>query len=259
MHTDRTDGREDLETMVLAAKKRGYEYVAITDHSKSNVMMGGFDEARVKKSAKEIEAVGKKVRGIEVLNGLEVDILRNGSLDLDDDGLEVLDLVIVSLHSGLDDDEKKSTKRVLKALSHPSVQIMGHPTGRLIGKRAGAPFDMEKALDFAAERGIAMEINAQPNRQDLSDVNARLAKEKGVRISINTDAHSIPQLDNMKFGVFVARRAGLTKDDVLNTMPFAEFQKALRRSWKAGPSTAAAKRKTAARKKAAPRKKAAKR
>ena len=256
MHTDRTDGREDLETMVRAAKERGYKYVAITDHSKSNVMMGGFDEERVRKSAKEIAAVKKKVKGIEVLNGLEVDILRDGKLDLDDDGLEALDFVIVSLHVALDQDDKTSTKRVLKALSHPAVQLMGHPQGRSIGKRSGAPFDMEKVLDFAAEHGIAMEINAQPKRQDLNDVNARLAKEKGVKISINTDAHSIPQLDNMRFGVFVARRAGLERGDVLNTLPFKDFMKAVKKDWAPGARPAAAKKKASSRK-AAPKKKAA--
>ncbi|HEY2954047.1 MAG TPA: DNA polymerase/3'-5' exonuclease PolX [Candidatus Eisenbacteria bacterium] len=236
MHTDRTDGRDTLATMVRAARDRGYEYVAITEHSKSLAMARGFDEARVKASIDEIAAVRKQVPGIEVLHGLEVDILAAGALDLDDQALDLLDWVIVSLHSRLDQDAHVATGRVLKALDHPAVGAMGHPTGRMIGVREGVPLDLDRVFARAAERGIAMEINAQPERADLSDAHARLAHEMGVPLTIDTDAHSVAQLDFMRFGVFAARRAGLTREDVLNAFPCAELRAARRA---ATPRTAA--------------------
>jgi len=228
MHTDRTDGRDSLEAMVRAAKDRGYEYVALTEHSKA-AMARGFDEARLKSSAGEIEAVRKRVPGIEVLHGLEVDILADGALDLDDDALESLDWVIVSIHSRLDQDAKAATARVLRALDHPAVHAMGHPLGRVIGTREGMALDLDAVLARAAERGIAMEINSQPDRADLSDAHARLAREKGVRIVIDTDAHSAVQLGFAQFGVFTARRAGLAREDILNTLPYLNFREAVRR------------------------------
>jgi DNA polymerase (family 10) len=229
MHTTRSDGRHTLAEMVRAAKDRGYAYVAITEHSKSLAMAGGFDEARVRRSVAELEAVRREVPGIEVLHGLEVDILADGALDLDDDALELLDWVIVSLHSRLDQPAEAATARVLKALEHPAVCAMAHPTGRMIGMRPASSFDMEKVLERAAELGVAMEINCQPDRMDLSDVNARLAREQGVTLVIDTDAHSIANLDLMRYGLFVARRAGLTKEDVLNAWPRERMRKALRK------------------------------
>jgi len=240
MHTDRTDGRDTLETMVRAARELGYEYVAITEHSKSLAMARGFDEARVRRSVEEIAAVRKLVPGIEVLHGLEVDILAAGALDLDDDALDLLDWVIVALHSRLDQDAHVATGRVLKALDHRSVCAMAHPTGRMIGVREGVPLDLDRVFARAAERGVAMEINAQPERADLSDVHARLAHEKGVRLVIDTDAHSAAQLEYIRFGVFAARRAGLTREDVLNALPYAAFCGARRRAAKRpGPASAA--------------------
>jgi DNA polymerase (family 10) len=171
--------------------------------------------------------VRREVPGIHVLHGLEVDILADGALDLDDEGLALLDWVVVSLHQRLDQPAEAATERVLRALDHPAVCAMGHPTGRLIGTRAGSPFDAERVFERAAERGVAMEINAQPDRLDLDDVHARLARSKGVRMVIDTDAHATAQLANMRFGVFQARRAGLGADDVLNTLPFGAFEKAL--------------------------------
>ena len=229
MHTARSDGRHTLAEMVRAAKDRGYAYVAITEHSKSLAVAGGFDEARVRCSVAELEAVRREVPGIEVLHGLEVDILADGSLDLDDDALELLDWVVVSLHSRLDQPAEAATVRVLKALEHPAVCAMGHPTGRMIGTRPASSFDMEQVLERAAELGVAMEINCQPDRMDLSDEHARLAREKGVTLVIDSDAHSMASLDLMRYGVFVARRAGLTKDDVLNAWPYARMRKALRK------------------------------
>jgi DNA polymerase (family 10) len=229
MHTTRSDGRHTLAEMVRAAKERGYAYVAITEHSKSLAMAGGFDEARVRRSVEEIAAVRREVPGIEVLHGLEVDILADGALDLDDDALELLDWVIVSLHSRLDQPAEAATARVLRALDHPMVCAMAHPTGRMIGFRPASPFDMERVLERAAELGVAMEINCQPDRLDLSDAHTRLAKEKGITLVIDTDAHGTAGLDLMRYGVFVARRAGLTRDDVLNALPYERMRKALRK------------------------------
>lgn len=224
LHTTRSDGRDDLETMVRACKERGYAYCAITEHSQSLAMTGGFDTARVRQSVKEIEAVRRKVKGIEVLHGLEVDILADGTLDLDDEGLNMLDWVIVSLHLRLGLPRDAMTARVLRALGHPRVHAMGHPTARHIGSRDPSAMDLEKVFDAAVAHGVAMEINAQPHRTDLSDVNARLAKAKGLRLVIDTDAHDTRSLDYARYGVFAARRAGLTRDDVLNTMPYAKFK-----------------------------------
>ncbi len=241
LHTDRTDGRDTLETMVRAARDRGYAYCAITDHSKALAMARGFDEARVQRSAEEIAAVRKQVPGIEVLHGLEVDILADGALDLADDALATLDWVIVSLHSRLDMPPEAMNERVLRALSHPAVHLFGHPTARMIGSREAAAFDLEQVLERAAERGVALEINAQPDRSDLSDAQARLARAKGVRLAISTDAHGTAQLDFMRYGVFAARRAGLTKDDVINALPLERMRADVKRakSGAAGKSPAA--------------------
>jgi DNA polymerase (family X) len=225
MHTDRSDGQATLEQMVRAAKDAGYEYCAITEHSKALAMANGFDAARVRRSVKEIAAVRAKVHGIRVLHGLEVDILGDGELDLDDDALALLDWVVISLHSRLSQPKAEMTARVLKALDHPRVNAMGHPTARRIGQRDPVELDLEAVFERAAERGVAMEINAQPDRVDLSDVNARLAAAKGVPLVIDTDAHSTAQLDHIRYGVFAARRAGLGATHVLNTRPFAEFER----------------------------------
>ncbi len=228
MHSTRSDGKDTLADMVRAARDRGYAYCAITEHSKALAMIGGFDEAGVRQSIGEIAAVRREVPGIEVLHGLEVDILADGELDLSDEGLALLDWVIVSLHSRLDQPGPEVTARLLRALEHPMVHAMGHPTARLIGSRNGAALDLERVFERAAALGVAMEINGQPDRTDLSDVNARFAREKGVRFVIDTDSHSTRQLEFMRYGVFAARRAGLTKDHVLNTLPFERFRTALR-------------------------------
>ena len=224
VHTDRTDGRNPLEAMVRRARDHGYEYVAITDHSKALSMIQGFDEARVRQSAGEVEAVRREVPGIEVLHGIEVDILPDGSLDLDDETLASLDWVVASLHTKLNLPADEMTERVLKALSHPMVCAMGHPTARRIGTREPVAFDMERVLDQAARHGVAMEISAYPERLDLHDIHARMAKDRGVALVIDTDAHSVNQLAYMPYGVFVARRAGLAKDDILNTRGAAELR-----------------------------------
>ncbi|HUK62000.1 MAG TPA: DNA polymerase/3'-5' exonuclease PolX, partial [Dongiaceae bacterium] len=242
MHTDRSDGQATLEQMVRAAKGAGYEYCAITEHSSSLAMTFGFDTARVRDSVEEIAAVRRKVPGIEVLHGLEVDILADGALDLDDEGLALLDWVVISLHSRLGQPRDEMTRRVLRALDHPRVQAMGHPTARRIGQREPVDLDLEAVFARAAERGVAMEINAQPDRLDLSDVNARLAAAKGVPMVIDTDAHSVAQLEFMRYGVFVARRAALESRQILNTLPLADFRKRVARSSAGSPAPAPAPR-----------------
>jgi DNA polymerase (family 10) len=250
MHTDRSDGRDTIDAMVRAARARGYRYVALTEHSQSLAMARGFDTARVRRSVEEIAAARERHPGMHILHGLEVDILADGALDLDDAGLALLDWVVVSLHSRLDQPADAVTERVLRALDHPAVCAMGHPTGRLIGTRPPAAFDAERVFERAAERGVAMEINAQPDRLDLNDVHARLAREKGVRFVVDTDAHSTVQLEHIRYGVFVARRAGLGPDDVLNALPLERFE-AWRRGRRGVAPRAAARRAAGAAKPAA--------
>jgi DNA polymerase (family 10) len=237
MHTTRSDGRDSIDAMVKAAIERGHEYIALTEHSKALPMANGFDAARVRKSVTEIEAARARHPGIPILHGLEVDILADGELDLDDETLALLDWVVISIHSHFTQAPAVATERALRAVRHPLVHAFGHPSGRLIGSRDPVAFDVEKVAIAAAESGVAMEINASPDRLDLSDVNARLALEKGCRFVIDTDAHATGQLDNLRFGVFQARRAGLTKDDVWNTRSHAEFE--LWRRGKRSPRPAA--------------------
>ena len=227
MHTTRTDGRDSIDDMVAGAKARGHQYVAITEHSKAIAMAFGFDAARVRQSVTEIEEARRRHPGIHILHGLEVDILADGELDLDDETLALLDWVIVSIHSRFEQSPDVATARALRAVSHPLVHAFGHPTGRAIGSRDPVPFDVERVCEAAAEHGVAMEINAAPARLDLSDVNARLAKSKGCRFVIDTDAHAVAQLDLLQFGVFQARRAGLTANDVWNAMPYGKFRDGL--------------------------------
>ena len=165
--------------------------------------------------------------GIPILHGLEVDILADGALDLDDETLALLDWVVVSIHSRFEMSPAAATERAVRALGNPHVHAFGHPTGRLIGSRAPVPFDIERVAEVAAARGVALEINASPDRLDLSDAHARVAKERGCRFVIDTDAHAVTQLDNLVFGVYQARRAGLTRDDVLNALPHDRFMDAI--------------------------------
>lgn len=229
MHTTRSDGRDSIDAMVEAAAARGYEYVAITEHSKALAMANGFDAARVRRSVREIEEARERHPGMRILHGLEVDILGDGELDLDDETLALLDWVVVSIHSRFDMEPEAATERVLRAVSNPWVHAFGHPTGRLIGSRAPVPFDLERVAEAAAARGVALEINAAPDRLDLTDLHARIARGRGCRFVIDTDAHSTGQLDQMRWGIFQARRAGLTKEDVLNALPWSELEPLLAR------------------------------
>ena len=230
MHTTESDGRESLETMVAAAKARGLEYIAITDHSQSLSMANGLDETRAMANAERIRSHSKTQKGITVLAGIECDILADGSMDLSDDCLASLDIVVASIHSALTQDEREMTARVIKAIEHPSVDIIGHLTARMLLRREGTKVNVEKVIDAARVNGVALEINSQPHRLDLCDSHARLARDRGVKLIIDSDAHYVEALDYPRWGVMTARRAWVTKDDVMNTKPLKEFRKSLRRN-----------------------------
>jgi DNA polymerase (family 10) len=230
MHTTSSDGRESLETMVAEAKARGREYIAITDHTQSLAMANGLDETRTLEQAERVRAYSKTQKGITVLAGTECDILADGSLDLNNDCLAALDIVVASIHSGLAQSEAEMTARVIKAIEHPSVDIIGHLTARMLLRREGSKVNVEKVIDAAKANGVALEINSQPHRLDLCDSHARLARDRGVKLVIDSDAHYVEALDYPRWGVMTARRAWVTKDDVLNTLPLKQFMKALRRN-----------------------------
>ena len=229
MHTTESDGRESLESMVAAAQARGLQYIAITDHTQSLAMTNGLDEERTYAAAEHIRAYSTTLMGFTVLAGIECDILADGTLDLADDCLASLDLVVASVHSAMQQGEAEMTVRVIKAIEHPSVDIIGHLTGRMLLRREPSRVNVEKVIDAAAANGVAIEINSQPHRLDLSDSHARLARDRGVKIVINSDAHEIAALGYTRWGVLTARRAWLGPADVLNTLPVAQFRKALRR------------------------------
>ena len=228
-HTIESDGRDDLEALVAGAREAGLEYIAITDHSKSLAMANGLDERRVLDQAARIRAVDGAA-GVRLLAGIECDIRLDGSLDLADDCLAALDLVVASVHSGFSQDSRQMTERLLRAMENPHVDVLGHPTGRLILKREPYAFDIEAVVEAAARHRVALEINCQVDRLDLSDVNARLARDRGAMIVISTDAHSRHAFGRLRWGTVVARRAWLTPADVLNTKPYDELKAALRRN-----------------------------
>lgn len=229
MHSTWSDGRNSIEEMVEACAARGYEYMVISDHSKSLAMTGGLDAYRLRQQWAEIEEVRARHPEIRILRSMEVDILGDGSLDLEDEMLAGLDLVLVSLHSRFDLPSDQQTERVLRALEHPEVNVFCHPTARIINRRKGVEMDLDVILRRAAELGVAVELNSSPNRLDLRDSHLKLAKELGCKVVINTDSHRIRELDLMRYGVEQARRAGLEPGDVLNTLPFEELQAAIRR------------------------------
>lgn len=229
MHTTRSDGRADAESMARAARALGHEYIAITEHSRSLAMAGGLDEQATLQHAAAIRAINGRIDGLTVLAGIECDILPDGRLDLADDCLAELDFVVASVHSAFGQDESAMTDRLLRALSCPWVDALGHPTGRLLLRREGYTFRLEQVAVEAARLGVAFEINCQTDRLDLNDVNARLVKERGAKLVVSTDAHAPAALGWMRWGVNVARRAWLRPDDILNTMPFDALRSSLRR------------------------------
>jgi DNA polymerase (family 10) len=229
MHTVATDGKCTIEEMAEAARERGYEYMAITDHSKNLAFANGLDDKRAVEHIKKIRKAAKNIEGITVFAGIEVDILADGELDLSDSVLEQMDVVVASIHSHFAQERQQTTDRLLRAVANSNVSIIGHPTGRLLLRREGYAFDYETVFIAAAKAGVAMEHNSYPDRLDLSELHLRLAKSKGVKFVVNTDSHHTSHLQNMKFGVLQLRRAWLTRDDVLNTQPVAKFAKLMRR------------------------------
>jgi DNA polymerase (family 10) len=229
MHTRESDGRATLEEMAAAARALGREYIAITDHSKALAMANGLDEKRVLDFAARVRALDHDTLGIRVLSGIECDILKDGRMDLDDEALSSLDFVVASVHSYMNLSREEMTDRYLACLENPYVKTIGHPTGRVLLHRDAFVYDFETIAAAAARRNIAMELNASPERLDLHATLLRIAKSKGVRFTISTDAHHPRHLENMKYGVKMARRGWLTKSDVLNTLPYKEFLSAFAR------------------------------
>ncbi len=229
MHTVETDGRCTIEEMAEAARVRGYQYMAITDHSKNLAFASGLDDKRAAEHVRKIRAADKTMEGIKIFAGIEVDILADGELDLSDSVLEEMDLVIASVHSQFNQEPGKMTERLVRAVENPNTSIIGHPTGRLLLRRDAYAFDVETVLGAAAKNRVAMELNAYPDRLDLCDRHLRMAKERGVGIVINTDAHHTSHLEKIHYGVLQARRAWLTKTDVLNTLSPERFAKAMKK------------------------------
>jgi DNA polymerase (family 10) len=227
MHTDATDGRNTLAEMVEACRARGYEYVAITDHSKAVRVAHGLTKAGFHKQARAIDAIRRRVAQPVLLRGAEVDILDDGSLDLDEETLAEFDVVVAAVHSRFNMPKAEMTRRIVRALQHKRVHILAHPTGRLIGRREPYPIDMSEVVKAARDYGVMLEINAQPDRLDLNDVHVQMAREAGVKLAIDTDAHRIQELECMRYGVDQARRGWCEAGDVANTRRLAAFRKLL--------------------------------
>jgi len=231
MHTVETDGRCTIEEMAGAARARGYKYMAITDHSKNLAFANGLDDQRALEHIKRIRVADEKIKEIRIFAGIEVDILADGSLDLSDSVLAEMDMVIASVHSHFNQERAQMTERFLKVIANPNVSLIGHPTGRILLRRDAYPVDIDVILKAAAQYKVAMELNSYPDRLDLCDSHLRLAKRHGVKIVINTDSHHTSHMEKIRYGVLQARRAWLTKDDVLNTLPAQKFAKAMKHAW----------------------------
>ncbi|MBI2134624.1 DNA polymerase/3'-5' exonuclease PolX [Candidatus Woesearchaeota archaeon] len=229
MHTKWSDGNNTVLEMAMAAKKLGHEYICITDHvGKTFKIANSLDEKRVKKQRKEIDDVNRKLSGIVVLQGGEVNIMDNGDLDMKDSVLRELDIVLASIHSGFRNPKEKLTRRIVKAMENENVDIIAHPTGRLINERPAYELDFEKILEKANETKTVLEINAYPERMDLNDINVRTALKYGIKLSIGTDSHDADQLRNYKLGIAIARRGWAEKKDIINTYPAKEMLKLLK-------------------------------
>jgi DNA polymerase (family 10) len=228
MHTTASDGKNSILEMARKAKEMGYAYIAITDHSKAVRVAGGMDEKQLAKHLKEIEKANGQITGFRILKGVEVDILPDGTLDLKDDILRECEVVLASVHSRFSMEEGEMTRRVIKAIRNPNVKVLAHPTGRLILEREPFKINLQEVVQAAVDHGVILEINAYPDRLDLKDVDARMARDLGARLAINTDAHSALQLELMKFGVFTARRGWIEAKDVINTLPVEGLLKVLR-------------------------------
>jgi DNA polymerase (family 10) len=229
VHTRRSDGSHDFDELIREAKKRGYAYIAITDHSKGLGIARGLNEERLLEEKAEIEALNKKLKGFKLLAGVEVDIRSDGRMDFTDEILRQMDIVVASIHSGFRQSREQITRRLTSAMRNPCVSIIAHPTGRLIGERDPYDVDMHEVLKVAKETGTAIEINAYPLRLDLNDAYAKMAKEIGIRLAISTDTHITNQFDFMEYGVAIARRGWLEKRDVLNALDYHSLLKALKK------------------------------
>jgi DNA polymerase (family X) len=227
LHTTDSDGRDSLQAMAGAAAELGYEYIAVTDHTPAVRVAGGLDRAGFRRQMKRIDRLNASLRGLTVLRGAEVDILDDGRLDLDDATLEALDFVVVSVHSKFDLPEREQTRRVVRALQHSSVDLLGHPTARLIGRRSAIKLDLDQVCRAAADSGVILEVNGQPERLDLDEIACRTVLEHGIPIAISTDAHAVAELGFMRWGVDQARRGWASKADVVNTLPLAKLRKRL--------------------------------
>ena len=230
MHTSATDGKGTIEDMAHAARALGYEYIAITDHSKRVTMALGLDAKRLREQWKATDAWNASSRGFTILRSVELDILENGRLDLPDEVLAEADYVVATIHYGLNQGEKELTRRLVGAAEHPWVDAIGHPTGRLVGKREPYAFDFDALCRACAATGCLLELNGHPERMDLPDTLAAAGKQHGVRFVLSTDSHQPGNLSFMKYAVYLARRAGLEAGDILNTRPLAEFRKGLKRA-----------------------------
>ena len=228
MHTIASDGKNSIAEMAEAARRLGYEYIALTDHSKAVTVANGMNEKRTLQQIKKIQAAQRSAPKIRLLSGIEVDIRKDGSLDLDNEVLAQLDVVVASVHSYMNLERAEMTERLLAAIENPYTHIIAHPTGRIILRRDPFDYDMEKIFTAAANYGVAMECNAYPDRLDLRDVHLQMAKHQGVKIVISTDSHSTSHLGFMKYGVQTARRGWIEKADVINTLPLRNFLAALR-------------------------------
>jgi len=229
VHTNATDGRDSLRAMAESAKKLGYEYIAITDHSKRMSIAHGMDTKRLRRQLAQIDRLNEELSGILVLKSMEVDILESGEMDLRDEVLKDLDLTVCAVHTGFHLDRKKQTERLIRAMDNPYFNVLAHPTGRLINQRDAYEIDMERVMSAALERRCYMELNAQPDRLDLNDVHCRLAKEMGLKIAISTDAHGTSDLQYMRFGIDQARRGWLGPKDALNARSWPELERLLAR------------------------------
>ena len=229
VHSDWTDGTASIANMAAAAQACGYAYMALTDHSRRQTMSHGLDPVKVARQLREIDKINGTLKDFTILKGIEVDILKDGELDLPDATLAQLDVVIASVHSFFDLPREAQTQRMIRAMRNPHVSIVGHPSGRLIGEREPYDIDMDAITSTARDLDCYLEINAEPDRLDLNDIHAHMAKSKGVKIAISTDAHSVNAFQYMRFGVDQARRAWLTADDVINTRQFGDLRKLLKR------------------------------
>ncbi|MDD4334499.1 MAG: DNA polymerase/3'-5' exonuclease PolX, partial [Desulfotomaculaceae bacterium] len=229
IHTVWSDGLSTIEEVVKRARKKGYEYIAVTDHSQSLKIARGLSLDKLKEQHREIRSLNKQMDDFTILTGIEADILPGGGVDCPDEILKDTELVIASVHSAFKQDRETMTARIISAVENKNVDIIGHLTGRLLTGREGYALDLERVLEASASCGTILEINSSPDRLDLNDVNARRAKEKGIKMAINTDAHDLKRMDEMCYGVSVARRAWLEHDDIVNTMPAGKLIKFLRK------------------------------